>query len=102
MLMILAVLNRLFLLCSVLFLLCGIGVAIVDAARSIGSSLLVFTSLHDLLSEWQGDAGQFFGDAQPQGLADMALEQFFDLPVLAIFMALALLLYLVSYIFKTN
>lgn len=101
-LMILVVLNRFFLLWSFLFLLGGTGVVIIDAARSIGSSELILTSLYDLMLKWKGSVWQFFHDIEPQGFADMAFHTIFHLPAFAVFMTLALLFYVLSYIFKTN
>ena len=96
----LGILHRFFLFCSLVFLLAGVAVAIVDAARSIGSSAVVLSPLKKLLTDLQGEAGQLIVEVQSQSLADAALEWFFNLPAVAVFILSALLIYLMAYLFK--
>lgn len=102
---ILATLNRLLfqllLLCSLLSLLCGIATIIIDAARSIGGSAIVLTSLQNMLADF--GVGNVLGAGKPaEGFMGMVADYFLALPAAALFMALALVFYLMSYIFKRS
>ncbi|MGU3575937.1 hypothetical protein ACLBWZ_10415 [Brucellaceae bacterium C25G] len=98
--MILFTFNGLLLVFSFLFLLCGVGAVIIDAARSIGGSMGQFTSLNEVLSGWLLNTGITFKYVHEQGLIAHVSGRILDLPAWAVFMTMALFLYLISNLFK--
>ncbi|GAA0598654.1 hypothetical protein [Paenochrobactrum glaciei] len=93
------ILNRLLLLCALLFLLSGVAAVIIDAARSIGGSVVTFTSLSGVMLDF-GFQNGLEESVHADGFAGGFVEYLFNLPAVAVLMALALLFYLLSYIFK--
>lgn len=93
------ILNRLLLLFALLFLLGGVAAVIIDAARSIGSSVVTFTSLSGMMLDF-GFQNGLEESVQVEGFAGGVIEYLFNLPAVAVLMALALFFYLLSYIFK--
>lgn len=93
------ILNRLLLLFALLFLLGGVAAVIIDAARSIGGSVVTLTSLSGMMLDF-GFQNGLEESVHVEGFAGGAIEYLFNLPAVAVLMALALFFYLLSYIFK--
>ena len=93
------ILNRLLLLCALLFLIGGVAAVIIDAARSIGGSVVTLTSLSGMMLDF-GLQNGLEESVQADRFAGGVIEYLFNLPAVAVLMALALFFYLLSYIFK--